>query len=129
MCTTRGYQDNGEKISFYTFPYELLKKKWIDAKRRDEGPNFRVTKSTVVCSNHFRENDVSSIIKADRPGFLRGREGAGGGAHILRGRTLIRISCPDWSNSVRTPRDVRYSRALIGRKAYVHPVTYAIPVL
>ena len=53
----------------------------------------------------------------------------------------------DWSNSVRTPRDVRYSRALIGRKsvrtprdvhysraligqtAYVHPVTYAIAAL
>ena len=45
----------------------------------------------------------SSNIGADRAFFLRGREGAGGGAHILRGRTLIRISCPDWSNSVRTP--------------------------
>ena len=42
-------------------------------------------------------------------------------------RTLY--PCSDWSNSVRTPRDVRYTRALIGRKAYVHPVTYAIPVL
>ena len=72
---------------------------------------------------------ISSIIQADQPGFLRGREGAGGGAHILRGRTLIRISCPDWSNSVRTLRDVHYSRALIGQTAYVHPVTYAIAAL
>lgn len=63
MCTTRGYRDNGEKISFYTFPCdELLKKKWIHAIRRDEGPNFKVTKSTVVCSNHFRENDVKKTL-------------------------------------------------------------------
>ena len=32
----------------------------------------------------------SSNIGTDRAGFLGGREG---GAHILRGRTLIRISC------------------------------------
>ena len=79
--------------------------------------------------NQIRQSGVSSIVGGFRPGFLRGREDAGGGAHILRGRTLIRISCPDWSNSVRTPRDVRYSCALIGQTAYVHPVTYAIAVL
>ena len=63
MCTMRGYRDNGEKILFYTFPCdELLKKKWIHAIRRDEGPNFKVTKSTVVCSNHFRENDVKKTL-------------------------------------------------------------------
>ena len=45
----------------------------------------------------------SSIVGGFRPFFLGGRKG---GAHILRGRTLIRISCPDWSNCVRTPRDV-----------------------
>ena len=56
----------------------------------------------------------SSIVGGFQPPFLRGREGAGGGAHILRGRTLIKIPCPDWSKSVRTPRDVRHSRALIG---------------
>ena len=56
---------------------------------------------------------LSSNRGTNQPLFLRGREGAGGGAHILRGRTLTRISCHDWSNSVRTPRDVRYSRALI----------------
>ena len=51
------------KISFYTFPCdELLKKKWIHAIRRDEGPNFKVTKSTVVCSNHFRENNVKKTL-------------------------------------------------------------------
>ena len=70
---------------------------------------------------------MSSNIGADQPFFLRGREGAGGGAHILRGRTLIRISCPDWLNSVRKPRDVRHSRALIGRTAYVHPVRTLYP--
>ena len=55
---------------------------------------------------------VILIIGTDRAGFLRGREGAGGGAHILRGCTLITISCPDWSNSVRTPRDVHPVRTL-----------------
>ena len=74
---------------------------------------------------HFWESE-SSNIGTDRAPFLRGREGAGGGAHILRGRTFFRISCPDWSYSVRTPRDVCYSCALIGQTAYVHPVTYAI---
>ena len=53
---------------------------------------------------------LSSIVGGFRPFFLGGRKGGRGGrkggAHILRGRTLIRISCPDWSNCVRTPRDV-----------------------
>ena len=63
MSTTRGYQDNGEKISLYTFFCDkLLKKKWIHTIRRDEGPNFKVTKSTVVCSNHFTENDMKKAL-------------------------------------------------------------------
>ena len=32
--------------------------------------------------------------KADRAGFLRGREGAGGGTHILRGRPLLHPRAP-----------------------------------
>ena len=43
-----------------------------------------------------------------------------------QGAALISMRDYDWSKSVRTPRDVRHSSALIGRKAYVHPVTYAI---
>ena len=64
QCLTRGYRDNdGEKISFYSFPSEaLLKKKWIHAIRRDEGKHFEVTKSTLVCSRHFRENDVKKTL-------------------------------------------------------------------
>ena len=49
---------------------------------------------------------LSSIIKADRAPFLRGREGAGEGTHILRGRPSLEY------------------RALIGQTAYVHPMTY-----
>ena len=82
--------------------------------------NTGLVKSQTYLQYQDSTGHISSIIKADQPPFLRGREGAGGDAHILRGRTLIRISCPDWSNSVRTPRDVRYSCALIGLTA----VTY-----
>lgn len=64
QCTTRGYrEENGAKISFYTFPSDPgQKKKWIHAIRRDEGPHFKVTKGTVVCSQHFRENDFKKTL-------------------------------------------------------------------
>ncbi|XP_033739285.1 THAP domain-containing protein 3-like [Pecten maximus] len=42
------------KISFHLIPKaESLKKRWIVAIRRDEGPLFKVTSSTYVCSEHF----------------------------------------------------------------------------
>ena len=72
-------------------------------------PRFMKTSNWSVAVKMYKH--TSSIIKADQRPFLTGREGTGGGAHILRGRTLIRISCPDLSNSVRTPRDVHYSGA------------------
>ena len=71
----------------------------------------------------------SSIIKADQPLFLGGAQGGRAGRKPPQGAALISMRDYDWSKSVRTPCDVRHSRALIGQKAYVHPVTYVIAVL
>ena len=57
--------------------------------------------------------NVSSIIKADRAGFLGRRKGTAGRRKPPQGAALI---------------SMREHRVLIGRKAYVHPVTYAMPV-
>ena len=46
------------QLSFHKFPAQPdLRKQWIIAVRRDEGPHFRATKNTLVCSDHFREED------------------------------------------------------------------------
>ncbi|XP_062324513.1 THAP domain-containing protein 6-like [Osmerus eperlanus] len=49
-------------LSFHGFPTELsLRKKWIKAVRRDEGPNFKIKQgSTFVCSRHFSESDYTN---------------------------------------------------------------------
>ena len=48
-------------LSFYTFPKDVsVKKKRIFAIKRDEGPEFRVTKSTIVCSDHFVDSDYAT---------------------------------------------------------------------
>lgn len=64
LCTTRGYRDsNVNKISYYTFPSNSQQKdKWIHAIRRDEGPDFEISKTTVVCSKHFRANDFKKTL-------------------------------------------------------------------
>ena len=49
--------------------------------------------------------------------------------HVFNHCLFPNLQCLQWEGMVRTPCDVRYTRALIGRKAYVHPVTYAIPML
>ena len=59
-------------------------------------------------------NVMSSIIKADQPPFLGRRKGTAGRRKPPQGAALI---------------SMRERRARIGRKAYVHSVTYAIPVL
>ncbi|KAJ8381255.1 hypothetical protein SKAU_G00020330 [Synaphobranchus kaupii] len=46
-------------LSFHNFPEdEGRKKKWVQAVRREEGPLFKVTKCTYICSAHFEEGDV-----------------------------------------------------------------------
>ena len=63
-CTKKGYrEEDGTKVSFFKFPIENpMKKKWLHAIRRDEGQYFNVTKSTRVCSRHFREGDIQKSL-------------------------------------------------------------------
>ncbi|XP_062578055.1 uncharacterized protein LOC134239942 [Saccostrea cucullata] len=45
-------------LSFHHIPKNLeMRKKWLVAIRRDEGPQFKIGKNTVVCSRHFKEQD------------------------------------------------------------------------
>ena len=63
-CTKKGYrEEDGTKVSFFKFPIENpMKKKWLHAIRREEGKYFKVTKSTRVCSRHFREGDIKKSL-------------------------------------------------------------------
>ena len=56
-CSNR--RDKHPDLSFHTFPLgnEALRKRWIAGIRRDEGADFKVTQSTVVCSIHFASDD------------------------------------------------------------------------
>ncbi|CAN7981661.1 unnamed protein product [Ixodes pacificus] len=65
MCKQRGIKDsNGNKVSFHRFPKDsMVYKKWIVAIRRDEGPEFQVSKWTKLCSKHFHESDyIPSVV-------------------------------------------------------------------
>lgn len=63
-CTKKGYRDEeGNKISYFKFPLEKrLKEKWKHAIRREEGPNFKITSATKVCSRHFRSSDIKKTL-------------------------------------------------------------------
>lgn len=53
LCCTFALQ-----VSYHQFPRdEPLKKKWIVAIKRDEGPHFMISSSTKVCSKHFKIKD------------------------------------------------------------------------
>ena len=59
FCTNR--RSKTLNLSFHTFPKDVLvKKKWIVAIKWDEGPEFCVTKSTVVCSDNFIDSDYAT---------------------------------------------------------------------
>ncbi|XP_056441490.1 uncharacterized protein LOC130378925 [Gadus chalcogrammus] len=49
-------------LHFHGFPTDTsLRKKWIQAVRRDEGPNFKIKLgSTFVCSRHFSDSDYTN---------------------------------------------------------------------
>ncbi|XP_055008740.1 uncharacterized protein LOC110154471 [Boleophthalmus pectinirostris] len=49
-------------LSFHGFPTEpCIRKRWVTAIRRDEGPSFKIKQgSTFVCSRHFNESDYVS---------------------------------------------------------------------
>ncbi|XP_065888497.1 THAP domain-containing protein 2-like [Dysidea avara] len=58
QCTNR--RNKNPELSYHTFPKTAeLKKKWIMAIQRDEGPTFKVTNNTVVCSAHFVPSDYT----------------------------------------------------------------------
>uniref|UniRef100_A0A0K8RLC7 THAP-type domain-containing protein n=1 Tax=Ixodes ricinus TaxID=34613 RepID=A0A0K8RLC7_IXORI len=64
VCTQYGYVDkSGRKVSYHRFPGDAeIKKKWIAAIKRDEGPLFQVSKSTKVCSFHFLHTDFFTNV-------------------------------------------------------------------
>lgn len=65
-------------LSFHSFPIDSnVKGKWIQAIRREEGPNFVIKKgSTYVCSRDFTSEDytlgcsVSRLIPGDVPSLF-----------------------------------------------------------
>ncbi|XP_061170060.1 THAP domain-containing protein 2-like [Saccostrea echinata] len=50
-------------LSFHHIPKKLeMRKKWLVAIRRDEGPQFKIGNNTVVCSRHFNESNFRSTL-------------------------------------------------------------------
>ena len=61
QCNQQGFTTpTGEKVSYFSFPSLLLRRKqWIHAIRREEGKHFKIFPSaTKVCSLHFRPEDL-----------------------------------------------------------------------
>ena len=68
QCNQQGFTTpTGEKVSYFSFPSLLLRRKqWIDAIRREEGKNFKLSPSaTKFCSLHLRPEKFSKI--SERP--------------------------------------------------------------
>ena len=63
-CTAR--RNDGLMRSFHEFPQkdaELERRlRWIIAIKRDEGPNFKIGETTVICSAHFLDEDYSGLV-------------------------------------------------------------------
>ena len=55
-CSNR--RDVRRDLSFHTFPSAPeVRRQWVQACKREEGEFFKINKYTVVCSQHFKEND------------------------------------------------------------------------
>lgn len=55
------------QITYHGFPADpVMRKKWIAAIKRDEGPLFTVSRSTKVCSHHFLETDFVANVASGR---------------------------------------------------------------
>ncbi|KAL9975993.1 hypothetical protein ACROYT_G013222 [Oculina patagonica] len=54
----------GKNLKFFNFPKDgQLRKAWIIAIRRDEGPLFKIEKdSTLVCSEHFKTDEIQTTL-------------------------------------------------------------------
>ena len=63
-CTKKSYrEEHGSKVSSFQFPREkIIKMKWIQAIRRDEGKDSEISDSTKVCSRHFRNEDLKKTL-------------------------------------------------------------------
>ncbi|CAN8032360.1 unnamed protein product [Ixodes persulcatus] len=68
LCKRYGYtSESGRKVSYHRFPTDVaLKKRWIAAIKRDEGPFFSVSKATKVCSEHFVTADFWNGVASGR---------------------------------------------------------------
>ncbi|XP_067465889.1 uncharacterized protein [Thunnus thynnus] len=55
-------------LSFHGFPSDIIeRKKWVQAIRRDEGPDFTILRgSTFVCSRHFNQVDFTPATDRKR---------------------------------------------------------------
>lgn len=51
---------------------EKLRKEWLVKIRRDEGPDFKITTSTRVCSRHFTKEDYLPPTKSGSQRLKRG---------------------------------------------------------
>ena len=62
-CCVPGCQNRRNKlpcVSFHAFPRTgPTRRSWIIAIKRDEGPKFKITESTVVCSEHFSPDNFT----------------------------------------------------------------------
>ena len=104
-------------------------------RRLKNGKIFKALTVSFLGDNHWTDTGhISSIIKADQPLFVMLREAARGCSSLHRapqgyrrapqasigrrkppqGAALISMRDYDWLNRVRTHREVRYSRALVG---------------
>lgn len=68
LCKQYGYVDkSGRRVSYHKFPTDVhMKKRWIIAIKRDEGPQFSVSGATKVCSDHFVESDFWRSMASGR---------------------------------------------------------------
>ena len=120
VCTSN--KQRQPYLSFHGFPTEPnLRKKWIQAVRRDEGPNFNISKgSTFVCSRHFSDTDYTNatankLALADVPNFTNR------GHHIKRLKIGSVPSRFQWNNWGLPRRESVYKRASTRLGHDIHP--------
>lgn len=116
-CSNR--RDKCPEVSFHGIPAnEDLRKRWLVAIRRDVGPHFRISSSTVVCGAHFTAADFSTGSRQ------------GSGAVKSKTRRLKREAVPSvfaWNATAKT-RPAPRERSLSTLSAEVRVATCATEV-
>ena len=82
VCKAR--RDDGKMRAFHQFPCNdmaELRKKWIINICRDVGQGFKITRETVVCSDHFLDSDYSGAVP---PRTDKERAAVRGQRHLYR---------------------------------------------